>query len=94
MSGSQIWDAIDDLRAKVGLALTQLAEIKALLGERCAARELRICALERGLSGVGAKVDDIERRMIRMGVITGAVASLGSAVATAVIIKFAGVLLG
>ncbi len=42
-----IWSAVDSLRAGQDIQNNMLAEIKAMLAERCAARVLRIDALDR-----------------------------------------------
>lgn len=42
-----IWSAVDSIRAGQDIQNNMLAEIKAMLAERCAARALRIDALDR-----------------------------------------------
>ncbi len=51
-----LWDAIDCLRAQQNMANTMLAEIKAVLGERCEVRGKRIDELEEGLERVKMRV--------------------------------------
>ncbi|GAB7079858.1 hypothetical protein [Megalodesulfovibrio paquesii] len=51
-----LWDAIDTLRTRQHEAITLLAEIKAILGERCEGRGRRIQELEAGLEQVRGRV--------------------------------------
>jgi phage shock protein A len=82
-----LWGAVNGLRVDVGGVATQVAQVMAMLGERCVSREQRIAAVERQFEEMERRVDALERRVVRMGMVTGAVTALLSSAATALCLK-------
>ena len=55
-----LWSSVNEVREAQGLTNTRLAEIKAMLGERCSTREMRMERLEENQKEQGRKHDELE----------------------------------
>lgn len=79
------WAAIDGLRTDIGRILAEVQGLTSALGERCEVRAAHQISLEQRMATLEAKYHVLDKTILRVSLVTGAISAVLASAGTALI---------